>query len=115
MPDLFDSRSSLSLREPRSGRPLRILITRPDEQAEETAALVRAAGGLPLVYPCLRRAPPSDPRAFRASLLHPDGYDLAQLGTFPAGCPVPGFETVAERPPQPPEAEAAPTDGERTA
>lgn len=53
---------------------LRVLITRPDEQAQETAELVRAAGGTALVYPCLQLAPPADPQPLAAA--------LASLGEF---------------------------------
>jgi uroporphyrinogen-III synthase len=38
-------------------RPLRVLLTRPLDQALETAAWVRRQGGEPLVYPCLRVEP----------------------------------------------------------
>lgn len=69
----------LSLRTSRDGRPLRVLITRPDEQAEETAALVRSAGGVPLVHPCLRRAPTSDVPAFLSALSHPDSYRIVAI------------------------------------
>lgn len=48
--------------------PLRVLITRPDEQAAETAELVRARGGAPRVHPCLRLAPPLDPRPLEEAL-----------------------------------------------
>ncbi len=48
--------------------PLRVLITRPEEQAPETAELVRAAGGTALVHPCLRLAPPDDPRPLHQAL-----------------------------------------------
>lgn len=51
-----------------SAGPLRVLITRPEEQAEETAELVRAAGGTALVHPCLRLAPPADPQPLREAL-----------------------------------------------
>ena len=54
--------------------PLRVLITRPEEQAPETAELVRAAGGTALVHPCLRLAPPDDPR--------PLDQALHELGRF---------------------------------
>jgi len=48
--------------------PLRVLITRPEEQAPETVELVQAAGGTALVYPCLRLAPPADPRPLDEAL-----------------------------------------------
>lgn len=60
---MAESPPSLDLRDGPGGRPLRVLITRPDEQAEATAELVRLAGGEPLLFPCLHRAPPPDPVA----------------------------------------------------
>lgn len=51
----------LSLRDPATGRPLRVLITRPADQAQATADLVERAGGEALVYPCLVAAPPVIP------------------------------------------------------
>ena len=38
----------------------RVLITRSAEQAEELAALVRRAGGVPVLFPTIRLAPPED-------------------------------------------------------
>jgi len=38
-------------------RPLRVLLTRPLDQALETAEWVRRQGGEPLIYPCLRVEP----------------------------------------------------------
>lgn len=55
-------------------RPLRVLITRPADQAEESAEQVRAAGGIPLVYPCLRPAPPRDPRPLDEALARLDRF-----------------------------------------
>lgn len=68
--------SNLFLLDAKAGRPLRVLITRPDEQAAETARAVVAAGGEPLLFPCLHSAPPADPSAF----LH----TLARLHEFTA-------------------------------
>ena len=65
---------ALFLRHPRTHPPLRVLLTPPDEQAAETADLVRAAGGEPLLFPCLFRAPPADARAFSDALQ--SRYDL---------------------------------------
>jgi len=48
--------------------PLRVLITRPEFEAQETAELVRSAGGTALLHPCLRLAPPADPQPLRAAL-----------------------------------------------
>jgi uroporphyrinogen-III synthase len=47
---------------------LRVLLTRPAAQAEASAAEVRAAGGVPLVYPCLEQGPPRDPALLEAAL-----------------------------------------------
>lgn len=87
----------LSLRDPASGRPLRVLITRPDEQAEETAELVRQAGGLPLVHPCLRRAPPRDSAGFLDALSRPDGYRVVAIPSANAALAV--AEGLAQLPP----------------
>lgn len=57
-------------------RPLRVLITRPDEQGEETAQLVREAGGEPVLHPCLRVQPPPDPAALSQA--------VRALGTYTA-------------------------------
>ncbi|HEX9191071.1 MAG TPA: uroporphyrinogen-III synthase [Candidatus Deferrimicrobiaceae bacterium] len=38
-----------------------MLVTRSAEQAGELAALVRAAGGVPVLFPTIRLAPPEDP------------------------------------------------------
>jgi uroporphyrinogen III methyltransferase/synthase len=38
----------------------RILITRSEDQNEEFAALVRRAGGLPVLFPTIRMVPPDD-------------------------------------------------------
>ena len=38
----------------------RVLVTRSVEQAEELAALVRRAGGVPVLFPTIRLAPPGD-------------------------------------------------------
>ncbi len=48
--------------------PLRVLITRPEDQAAETAELVQAAGGTALVHPCLRLAAPEDLRPLQEAL-----------------------------------------------
>ena len=45
-----------------------VLLTRPAGQAEETAELVRQAGGEPLVFPCLRPGPPADAQPLHAAL-----------------------------------------------
>jgi len=81
MTALAETARALDLRDPVSGRPLRVLITRPDEQAEETAELVRAAGGEPLLFPCLHRAPPPNPQAFLEALSQPGGYAVVAVSS----------------------------------
>lgn len=44
-------------------RPLGVLITRPEDQAVDTADWVHTAGGQAIVCPCLRQMPPADPAA----------------------------------------------------
>ena len=39
----------------------RVLVTRSAEQAGELAALVRGAGGVPVLFPTIRLVPPEDP------------------------------------------------------
>lgn len=72
------------------GRPLRVLLTRPAGQAEETAELVRQAGGEPLVFPCLRPGPPSDPQPLHdaLALLKAQGFDGLALTSAHAVAPV---------------------------
>lgn len=53
--------AELSLRDPATGRPLRVLITRPADQAQATAELVQQAGGEALVHPCLVAAEAQPP------------------------------------------------------
>ncbi len=72
--------------------------------------VVRASrGALKARARLLRLAPPRrKPKTvadFSFVRSYPDGFDLAELGTFPPGCPVPHAAT----------GEAAPTDEERTA
>ncbi|HNN95001.1 MAG TPA: uroporphyrinogen-III synthase [Pseudomonadota bacterium] len=59
---------ALSLCDRLSGRPLRVLITRPADSAHETAELVHSAGGEALVCPCLFPTPPADEGALAAAL-----------------------------------------------
>lgn len=47
---------------------LRVLVTRPRGQAEQTAATIAAAGGQALVHPCLELGPPADPAALDRAL-----------------------------------------------
>jgi len=65
-------------------------------------AALRARGRLLQFFPSRRK--PKLVEDFSWVRSYPDGYDLAELGTFPTGCPVPHASP-----------EAAPTDGERTA
>lgn len=60
-------------------RPLRVLITRPADQAEESAEQVCTAGGIPLVFPCLRAAPPRDPRPLNEALAQLDQFRAIAL------------------------------------
>ncbi|MBF0308751.1 MAG: uroporphyrinogen-III synthase [Magnetococcales bacterium] len=53
----------------------RILITRPLAEGEETAARIRAAGGVPLLAPVLELAPPHQPEALATALNQLDRYD----------------------------------------
>ncbi len=55
----------------------RIVVTRPAGQNERLAALIRAAGGEPIVFPVLEIADPADPRALAAAADRLDAYDLA--------------------------------------
>ena len=60
---------------------LRVLITRPEEQAPETAELVQAAGGTALVHPCLRLAPPADPGPLQEALRELTRYTWVALAS----------------------------------
>jgi uroporphyrinogen-III synthase len=42
---------------------------------------VRAAQGVPLLFPCLHRAPPADPDALADALAHPDGYAVVAVAS----------------------------------
>jgi uroporphyrinogen-III synthase len=55
----------------------RILVTRPRELAQELAALIRAAGGEPLLYPALEIREVADPAPARALLARLREFDLA--------------------------------------
>jgi hypothetical protein len=65
-------------------------------------AALRARGRLLRFFPPRRE--PKLVRDFSWVRSYPDGYDLADLGTFPPGCPAPH-----------PSGRTAPSDGERTA
>jgi uroporphyrinogen-III synthase len=60
---------------PLAGR--RIAVTRPREQAAGLAALVREAGGEPLVFPALEILPPADPGKALAIMARLEEFDLA--------------------------------------
>ncbi|MFO0573875.1 MAG: uroporphyrinogen-III synthase [Polyangia bacterium] len=77
------------------GRPLRVLITRPEDQADESAALVRAAGGEPLVCPCLRGAPPADDTPLRSALQALERFDAVAVTSAHAAAVI--ADTLAER------------------
>jgi uroporphyrinogen-III synthase len=55
----------------------RILLTRPAGQNEHLAALVRTAGGEPVVFPAIDILDVDDPAPLRAAADRLDGYDLA--------------------------------------
>jgi uroporphyrinogen-III synthase len=55
----------------------RILVTRPRELAQELAALIREAGGEPLLYPALEIRDAADPAPARAVLARLRDFDLA--------------------------------------
>jgi uroporphyrinogen-III synthase len=60
--------------------PLRgraVLITRPVQQADALAELIRAAGGEPVLFPALAIEPPTDPAKVRAVLADLSSFDLA--------------------------------------
>jgi uroporphyrinogen-III synthase len=77
------------------GRPLRVLITRPEDQADESAALVRAAGGVPLLFPCLRLAPPADQEPLRSALRSLERFDAVAVTSAHAAAAI--AEALAER------------------
>lgn len=54
-----------------------ILITRPAEQAEGLARLIRAAGGTPFVFPAIEIRPPADPARLEEILARLEQFDLA--------------------------------------
>lgn len=55
----------------------RIIVTRPKGQAEGLAALIREAGGEPLLYPAIEILPLADPAAFHAFSDRLETFDLA--------------------------------------
>lgn len=63
-----------------SGGPLagkRIVVTRPAHQAEHLAGLIRAQGGIPLVFPAIEIAALDDTRALAAVIDRLDEFDWA--------------------------------------
>ncbi len=69
------------LDDPQAGqptRPLRVLLTRPHDQSEETAQWVRGRGGEPLVFPCLR-VEAIDTPALRRAACQLASYDAVAL------------------------------------
>jgi uroporphyrinogen-III synthase len=58
-------------------RGRRIVVTRPAGQNEHLAALIRAEGGEPLVFPALEILDPADARPLAAAADRLDAYDLA--------------------------------------
>jgi uroporphyrinogen-III synthase len=63
-----------------SGRPLvgrRIVVTRPREQAAALEALIREAGGEPLVFPALEILPPEDASKAATLMERLEEFDLA--------------------------------------
>ena len=59
-------------------RPLRVLLTRPREQSDETAQWIRSRGGEPLLFPCLR-VELSDDLALRVAASELTHYDAVAL------------------------------------
>jgi uroporphyrinogen-III synthase len=55
----------------------RILVTRPRELAGNLAALIREAGGEPVLYPAIEIREPADPAAARAALARAGEFELA--------------------------------------
>ena len=55
----------------------RIVVTRPKGQADGLAALIREAGGEPLLVPAIEIVPLADPAAFHAFADRLDSFDLA--------------------------------------
>ena len=54
-----------------------IVITRPAGEAQRLAALIRDAGGVPLLYPAIEILDAPDPRALDAVIDRLDDFDLA--------------------------------------
>lgn len=56
---------------------VRVLVTRAAHQADQLMALIREAGGQPLLLPALEIAPPSNPEAIKALGRALETYDMA--------------------------------------
>lgn len=54
-----------------------IVVTRPAHQAEPLAAMIRAAGGQPIIFPALEILDPADPQPLLDAIARLDTYDLA--------------------------------------
>lgn len=54
-----------------------ILVTRPAEQAARISKLIREAGGLPFVFPCIQIRPPDNPALLDQILNNLADFDLA--------------------------------------
>ncbi len=57
----------------------RIVVTRAADQAEPLACLIRQRGGIPLLYPSIRIAPPEDPTPLDAHLRRLRDFDWLAL------------------------------------
>jgi uroporphyrinogen-III synthase len=63
-----------------TGAPLagkRVLVTRPKQRAAGLEALIRAAGGEPLLWPAIEIGDPADPGALERTLGRLQAFDLA--------------------------------------
>lgn len=56
---------------------LKIIITRPREQAAALARHIEQAGGVSVLFPLLEISPPADRQALRDAVLRLPGFDLA--------------------------------------
>lgn len=56
---------------------LQVLVTRPEDQAEGLVTAIRAAGGIPKLFPLLEIAPAADPAALHVQLRSLAKSDLA--------------------------------------
>jgi uroporphyrinogen-III synthase len=65
-------------------RGCRILVTREASKAEETAAAIRARGGIPVVFPTLEIAPAADLGPFRNAVAGLGEFDLVAVASATA-------------------------------